>query len=151
MNCPNCGAKNEAEARFCAECGAPLEGQVNEVIAEDEDRTIMSSVKQISEEAKTVSVSQSDLADLSADMAQAEEAEFETETPAPPASVSTGGGGGSSQGGGMFTQRNIIIAVVVLLVLCCCCCAVAGIIGYFSDQIDLNDLSFVLPFLQPLI
>ncbi len=32
-DCPNCGAKNEAEARFCAECGTPLEGQVNEVVA----------------------------------------------------------------------------------------------------------------------
>ena len=148
MNCPNCGAKNEAEARFCAECGTPLEGQVNEVVAEDDDRTIMSSVKQISEEAKTVSVSQSDLADLSADMAQAEDAEFETETPAPPSDEATGGG--SSQGGGLFTQRNIIITVVVLLILCCCCALLAGI-GAWLYQTNQASSSFALPVLQSLI
>jgi hypothetical protein len=150
MNCPNCGAKNEAEARFCAECGTPLESQVDEVVAEDDDRTIMSSVKQISEEAKTVSVSQADLADLSADMAQAEDAEFETETPAPPSGGATGSGGGSSQGGGLFTQRNIIIAVVVLLILCCCCALLAGI-GAWLYQTNQTNLSFVLPVLQSLI
>ena len=147
MNCPNCGAENEAEARFCAECGTPLEGPANEVVAEDDDRTIMSSVKQISEEAKTVSVSQADLADLNADIAQAEDAEFETETPAPPSGESTGG---SSQGGGVFTQRNIIIAVVVLLILCCCCALLAGI-GAWYYQTNQANFSFVLPIWQLLI
>ncbi len=25
MNCPSCGAKNDADVRFCAECGTPIE------------------------------------------------------------------------------------------------------------------------------
>ena len=47
MNCPTCGAENEADAHFCAECGAPLETQDSAPV-EDDDLTIMSTVSEVS-------------------------------------------------------------------------------------------------------
>jgi hypothetical protein len=132
MNCPTCGAENEADARFCAECGTPLEGQADQALAEDDDRTIMSSVSEISEEAKTVAVTQEDVANLAAEMEKDEEAEVESDTSVPPPGPPTGGNGGGSEG--LMTQRNIIIAIVVLLVLCCCCFAIAIIVGFLSNE-----------------
>jgi hypothetical protein len=132
MNCPHCGTKNEENARFCADCGAPLEGQGDE----DSDRTIMSSVKQISEEAKTVAVSQDDLNKLADDMAQAQDAEFEPEPASPPPSMPAGGSN-NGQKSGFFTQRNIIIMVVVLVALCLCCCVLAGI-GSSLSNVDFS-------------
>ncbi len=141
MNCSHCGAKNEENARFCADCGTPLEGQTDTEV--DNDRTIMSSVKQISEEAKTVAVSQDDLSKLANDMAQAQDAEFEPETTPPsPPSTPTGGSDGG-QKSGFFTQRNIIIMVVVLLALCLCCCVLAGIGGWWYSR----QFSSILPVL----
>ena len=146
MNCPTCGAENEGDARFCAECGAPLEGQVDQAVAEDEDRTILSTVSEISEEAKTVAVTQEDVADLAAEM-EAEEAEFEPEPSSPPPGPPAGGNGGDGEG--IMNQRNIIIAVVVLLVLCCCCCAIAVIAGVSSGEIDIDNLTLIRPDLLP--
>ncbi len=151
MNCPNCGAENEAGARFCIECGAPLETQVNlpnrppEVDDMDNDRTIMSSFGRLAEEAKTVAVTQEQLAAAEAEAASTFERGPEPEV-IPPTSLPSGGSGGG--GGGNFgssggspnwmNRRNIIIAVVVLLVLCCCCCAlgVGGSIGSDPDAFE---------------
>ena len=73
MNCPTCGAENDADARFCAECGAPLEnpdieatiiGQKLDIPDDfDSDMTIMSSPARLAEEAKTMAVDQDALAD----------------------------------------------------------------------------------------
>ncbi|NJN96921.1 MAG: zinc ribbon domain-containing protein [Anaerolineales bacterium] len=100
MNCPNCGAENEAGARFCVECGAPLETQVNlpsqppEMDDMDDDRTIMSSFGRLAEEAKTVAVTQEQLAAAEAEVASAFERGPEPE-PIPPAPRPIGGSGGS--------------------------------------------------------
>ncbi len=131
MNCQNCGAENEAEASFCAECGAPLESQVGVIQPleeDDDDQTILSMPGQIAEEAKTVAVTQEEVAEAEAEAAASVEPE---DLPPPPNSPASGGGSG------LFTQRNIIIAVVVLMVLCCCCFAlsvgIGGASGAFND------------------
>ncbi len=132
MNCQNCGAKNEAEASFCAECGAPLEGQVGVVqpLEDGDDQTILSMPSQLAdEEAKTVAVTQEEVAEAEA------AAPVEPEPDLPPPPVSPAGGSGDG-GGGLFTQRNIIIAVVVLLVLCCCCFGLSVAVGSSSEVFE---------------
>lgn len=75
MNCPTCGAQNDADARFCAECGTPLEnpdieativGQKFEIPDDfdsaDNDMTIMSTSARLVEEAKTLAVDQEAMA-----------------------------------------------------------------------------------------
>lgn len=153
MNCPNCGAENEAGARFCVECGAPLETQVNlpsqppEMDDMDNDRTIMSSFGRLAEEAKTVAVTQEQLAAAEAEVASAFERGPEPEA-IPPTPLPIGGSGGSAGGGGSFgsgngggsqgwmSRRNIIIAIVVLVVLCCCCSGLVGISVALSGEFD---------------
>lgn len=153
MNCPNCGAENEVGARFCVECGAPLETQLDlpdrppEVDDEDQDdRTILSSVSRIAEEAKTMAVTQDQLAAAEAEAASTFESGPELDqTPILPAGANRGG----QSGGGLMSQRNIIIAVVVILLLLCCCCAlsIGAILGSNPDAIeDLIGQLRVLPF-----
>jgi hypothetical protein len=141
MNCPTCGAENEADARFCAECGSPLEGQADQSLAEDDDRTILSTVSEISEEAKTVAVTQEDVANLAAELEAEEAEEVESDSSAPPPGPPTGGNGGGGEG--LMNQRNIIIAIVVLLVLCCCCCAIATIVGILFNEDIRNEFTFI--------
>lgn len=77
MNCPTCGAQNDADARFCGECGTPLEnpdveatiiGQKFEMPDDfdsdsfDNDMTIMSTSARLVEEAKTMAVDQEAMA-----------------------------------------------------------------------------------------
>ena len=140
MNCPTCGAENEAAAHFCAECGAPLESQTS-APEEDGDVTIMSTVSEVSEQAKTVSVTQEDVANLAAEMDQAEEAEFEPETSSPPLTgeVITDNVGEKSN-----TQRYLIIGVLILLVLCCCCCVLASLVAAVSNENIGNYFSYQL-------
>ncbi len=47
MNCQDCGARNEAKARFCSECGTPLEHQVADTPPTDDDETIFATSDQI--------------------------------------------------------------------------------------------------------
>jgi hypothetical protein len=65
MYCQNCGAENEAGARFCVECGTPLESEAvaspPPLVEEDADRTILTSAPRVAEEAKTVSVTQAEV------------------------------------------------------------------------------------------
>jgi hypothetical protein len=88
-NCPVCGAENEAEARFCAECGAPLGDDDNEATMvgrvkvfpgpEEEDeseRTILSNFFRSTEEAETLTVDQAEII--------AARAETPPKAPAPP-------------------------------------------------------------------
>lgn len=88
-NCPVCGAENEAEARFCAECGAPLADDDNEATMvgrvkvfpgpEEEDeseRTILSNFFKSTEEAETLTVDQAEI--------MAARAETPSQAPAPP-------------------------------------------------------------------
>lgn len=165
MNCPNCGAENEAGARFCVECGAPLETQVNlpsqppEMDDMDNDQTIMSSFGRLAEEAKTVAVTQEQLAAAEAEVGSAFERGPEPE-PIPPTPRPIGGSGGDGGSGGSFggsngggqnwmSRRNIIIAIVVLVVLCCCCSSLIGIsVALSEDFEDLLETSLLtaLPF-----
>ena len=92
MNCPTCGAQNDVDARFCAECGTPLEnpdieativGQKFDLPDDlDNDMTIMSTPSRLAEEAKTVSVGQDELADAfdKADKSLADDPFGEAET-----------------------------------------------------------------------
>ena len=138
MNCPTCGAENEADARFCAECGAPLESQTDTPV-EDDDMTILSTVSEVSEEAKTVSVTQDDVAELAAEMEEAEEAEFEPETSSPPMTGEVVSGGASGRNN---TQRYIVIGVLVFLVVCCCCCVLAALVSAVTGEIDMDNINF---------
>lgn len=132
MNCPNCGAENEAEARFCAECETPLNGQpqveTSPLKEEADDKTILSQGPLVVEDAKTVSVTQEELAAV----------EVEVETPpspepeAPPSPPRGGAPGGPGQA--LTSQRNLIIIAIVALVLLCCCCLTLGLLATaFSD------------------
>lgn len=154
MNCPNCGAANEPDARFCAECGAPLKGPAGEediIIVEpppeDADRTIFSSRAELEvEEATPVTETEETFVAEVEEFpeipdtppayeagygSQQEPADYEAGysrepefEPGPPSPPESLTGGGA--GPGFWTQRNIIIvAVVVLLLLCCCCAALA--------------------------
>ncbi|MBE7552207.1 MAG: zinc ribbon domain-containing protein [Anaerolineales bacterium] len=145
MNCPNCGAENEVGARFCVECGAPLETQLNlpdrppEADEDDSDRTIMSSMSRIAEEAKTMAVTQDQLAAAEAEAASSFDRPPEPEPiPVPPSAAGSGSSGGGAQG--FMTQRNIIIAVIVILLLCCCCCALGVGASVGSDPDAFEDL-----------
>lgn len=129
MNCPNCGAENDPDARFCAECGTPLESEVDDTAAFNDDRTILSSASQIAEEAKTVSVTQEDVAALATELKDEATAPSEAEPEPPSSSPAAPSEEGVNGNGGLLTQRNIIIAVVVLILLCCFCMLV-GIGGY---------------------
>jgi hypothetical protein len=129
MNCPNCGAENEAGVRFCVECGTPLEDQT-----EADDRTILSTMSEVDEEAKTVAVTQEDVA------AAAAEVEAEAEATSPPEPEVAASPPDSSppiasagNGGGRSSRRNIIIIAVVVLILLCCCCFTLGIVSLASS------------------
>lgn len=88
MNCPNCGAHNDADARFCGECGNPLEnpdveatiiGQKfempDDLDFDDNDMTIMSSSARLAEEAKTLAVDQEAIAAAGTDFTRPDEPE----------------------------------------------------------------------------
>jgi hypothetical protein len=90
-NCPVCGAENEAEARFCAECGAPLGDDDNEATMvgrvkvfpgpeenDENERTILSNFFRSTEEAETLTVDQAEI--------RATRAEAPSQASAPPPS-----------------------------------------------------------------
>jgi hypothetical protein len=161
MHCQNCGAENDPDARFCAECGAPLESQIStqpmDLDEDDNDHTIVSvpapSLESAESAADTTTTttttttvddasddddSDDNVDDDATEVVTDPEPEPPTEpepvVTTPPADTPTGA---QSNGDGLFTKRNIIIAIIVLVVLCCCCFALsvgAGIIsGTFED------------------
>lgn len=154
MNCPTCGAENDADARFCAECGSSLENQAVEAAkaeqafeeAADPDMTIMSMPDDLASEAKTVAVDQDQVNAAVEEASTPSAAEVETGT-LEPATPGVEGGGGSHQQtplGGDESGGNrrmwIIIGVVAVVILLCCCCslAVGGVLG--SDPGTLEDI-----------
>lgn len=137
MNCPNCGADNETEARFCVECGTPLENQLDAAssLEEGDDLTIISQVSAVAEDAKTVSVTQDDVAAASA------EPEVEAEPPPPPSPPLSRGG--SDGGQGWANQRNLIIIAIVVLIILCCCCGTLGVAATAGSDV-INDIIYEL-------
>ena len=69
MNCPNCGAENEAEAHFCTECGESLENQVDDEttiagqfpVGDNSEKTILSTPSPVVEETETITVAQENI------------------------------------------------------------------------------------------
>lgn len=157
MNCPNCGAANEPDARFCAECGAPLKGPAGEediIIVEpppeDTDRTIYSSRAELEVEEATplneteeTFVAEVEEIPETPDIPPAYEAGYDSQPepadfesgyghepefePSPPPPPESLTGRGDSSG--FWTRRNIIIVTVVVILLLCCCCAALAIGG----------------------
>jgi cobalamin biosynthesis Mg chelatase CobN len=167
MHCPNCGAENDAEARFCAECGAPLEDQTDieatvagRVFEEaGDDMTIMSTASEVAEQAKTVTVDQSQLAAVAEEADTASTTEPEPEPSPPPASsappAASTGPIDTGEGAGDESKKRlmIIIGIIVVLFLCCCCCslAIGGAIGSDPDAFEdlmreITLISTYLPF-----
>jgi hypothetical protein len=169
MNCTNCGAANEPDARFCAECGAPLKGPAGEddiIIVEpppeDADRTILSSRAELEvEEATPVNETEETFVAEVEEFPRAPEvppayeagyssrpepADYEAGygrepefEPGPPPPPESLTGGGG--GPGFWTQRNIIIVAVVIILLLCCCCAALAIGGALGSGI-LDELNY---------
>lgn len=177
MNCPNCGAKNDADARFCAECGTPLDNAVLEAAKvegfeeADEEQTIISTADEIAVEAKTLTVDQAEVMAAVEEVDNTEEADdegstSEPESSSPPLESAPAGAGGDDQnGGGMDgedgsgesgSNRTLIIVgviVVVVLLLCCCCSVlVGGVVGSDPGAVeDLIEEISMLPVYLPLI
>ncbi len=170
MNCPTCGAPNDVDARFCAECGTPLESQEPApasrppaLPAYDNDATIYSAPRDFAAEAKTVAVSQSDVVDRL--KSEAPPAPASPEPPAappavepppaefwPPASAGTTTPPAAAATGNSKKKMWLMIGVgvVVLAIACCCCSTIVG--GVLGNPDTLNSLSGslkpdVVPFL----
>jgi len=158
MNCPNCGAENEAGVRFCVECGTPLEDQsiFGSPATEDDadDQTILTTAPRVAEDAKTVSVTQEDVAAAAVEIEveqsplpptpEPERERPQSAEPPPPPPPVGGDSGGKS-------NRNIIIIVVVVLLVLCCCCATLGVFGAASSDV-MEDILYELSLLsQPLM
>jgi len=161
MNCPNCGAQNEPEVRFCVECGTPLEGQPVTPPVEEEDqndKTILSSMPLVAEEAKTVAVSQDDVLSAVDDEPDIEVVESLSDSSAASDASVSGESSGPSYGsvdaapvGGEATppkQRNyLLIAIIAFIVLCCCCGAAA--IGFMAASGALEEIMYELGVMLP--
>jgi hypothetical protein len=134
MNCPNCGAENDADARFCAECGTPLDQpDADETIAgrvdlADSDMTMISTRPDLAAQEKTMRVDQEQLAAA----AEAGTAASTSEpVPPPPGDVPRDVPRESYPSepgnlGGIQSNRNlwIVIGVILILMLCCCCASI---------------------------
>ncbi len=141
MNCPTCGAPNDADARFCAECGTPLDGpeDIDATMAghvfrpAEDDMTILSRPEDLIAQEKTLAVDQAQIADV----LSGAESEEPTEPPMPklpeaviPSEVEDAADVSEiappAAGGGRDKRKTwmIIGGVVLLLVILCCCCSV---------------------------
>lgn len=164
MNCSNCGAKNDVEARFCAECGTPLDDVVVETAKVErvfektsEEATIISTTGKVTGDVKTLTVDHAKVVASVDDTDNTEEVddndassgpEDTSPPPSVPALAGNGGdqngnrmdlGGGGDEGRGGSNRTWIIVGVIVLvvLVLCCCCSVlIGGWIGSNPDAID---------------
>jgi hypothetical protein len=170
--CSNCGAENEAEAQFCAECGTPLDLADEATPATDDDQTLLSAnVDDLAESQKTEIFKQDDtqatpetneediIEGIASEASPSNPApvitidrpiQSETPpppmTPTPPPPIPTEGGFNS-----FMSQRNlIIIGVIVLVLLCCCCCSPILISVLFSEEIDdaIREMSYLANYLS---
>jgi hypothetical protein len=145
---------NDADARFCAECGAPLENEAVEAakagqafVEADEDQTILSAPGEIASEAKTLAVDQVEISAGLDDSVSPLPSEPKPSPPptddVPPRREIAGGGddagsgdaGGASGGsGGRFGSPMLIsIVAIAVLGLCCCCCSVIAGLNFAED------------------
>lgn len=155
MYCQNCGAENEAGARFCVECGTPLESEAvaspPPLVEEDADRTILTSAPRVAEEAKTVSVTQAEVVAAAAEIEVEPPPESSAAVP-PPISAGKDVGRSMPSSGSGRSRNYLIIAIVVLIILCCCCTTLVVIGAASSDVI--NDIMYELTLLvsiQPFV
>ena len=171
QHCPTCGAENDDEAQFCAECGAPLAVEADPISVDDEPTILSTNISELIEAQKTEIFDGSEDHEETIQVSQAEifgttpaqaETTADPEIPtgetvgsagaSPPSPPAGGDSNGGSSNGGMMSQRNIIIAVVALLLLCCCLFAlVGGALLAFSEEFALRVDYDVIPWLQTLV
>lgn len=143
QHCPTCGAENEDEAQFCAECGAPLDVEAEAVPVDDEPTLLSTNISELIEAQRTEVFEGNNGEDDEATIQISSEEIIEAvaEEPSQPGSPPLPSDGNTTSGteaggsNGWMSQRNIIIAIVVLLVLCCCFFAiVSGGLVAFSEE-----------------
>ncbi len=141
MNCPTCGAPNDADARFCAECGTPLDGpeDIEATMAgrifrpAEDDMTILSRPEDLIAQEKTLAVDQAQIAEVLSGT-EPDEAAPSPMPKLPQAAVPSGAEDDvhvsekvpPAAGGGRDKRKTWIIvgAVLLLFVILCCCCSV---------------------------
>lgn len=155
MNCPTCGAANDPDARFCAECGTPLENQDIEatisgqlIQPDEEDATVVSTLKDLAAQDKTLAVDQAQVADALAEAesevvppgpsspppleSPAEPVDVEPVTPPPDRPESASPPPAAAQNGDSKKKTWLIIGIIAALaILLCCCCSlvIGGVLG----------------------
>jgi hypothetical protein len=167
MNCPTCGAQNDADARFCAECGTPLEnpdveatiiGQKFDMFDDlaDDDMTIMSTPARLAEEAKTLAVDPDAMAAAfqpepapasltdSARVAMLPATPPEADEPDSPRasrpSPTPPPAAAEGKSGGSKKILMTVGSIILFIVILCCCCSMIIVGRLLSDPTALEDL-----------
>jgi hypothetical protein len=169
MNCSVCGAENEADARFCAECGAQLEPHLQQGLEAtlagrpgdddfDNEATILSPRPEIEAQLRNLSIEPVEPDEISMpedDMRSAlepepplmaanddlpmAEPEDEPEVDHPP----------PPQAGDNSRKILIIVGLILAVLILCCCClslVVGGLIGSDPQLLDeFNNLGYGAP------
>lgn len=180
MNCPTCGAHNEADAQFCAECGTPLQsteidtpisGEIIDMPTEpDNDATILSGADDLAAQIRAATA-ESEAAEAGTPEPVSEpEPPVETPPPLPPSQPETPAveppvqefsgsaplpaAPPSAKSGGSNKKLLIVGGVALAFALLCCCCAllIGGVLGSDPNMVEdiLREISG-LPLQLPLV